>query len=144
MTDYLGLLEQCDQLYAGVCFEPEAWSDSALADWMEGIAAGGTIERDVARELRRVLRAAQKLRDFWAAPPANLPPDHGDFRTRVDIAVGLRAWRPVLAIAQHGLAAFPEPELYDEVKERFRVVSGERWMEGVSYDDWLDMPDPSA
>lgn len=142
MADHLGIVHQCDALYAGVCFEPAAWPDSALADWMEGIASGGAIDRELARELRRVVRAAQRLRDFWAEPADNLPPDHGDFRTRVDIGAGVKAWRPVLAIAQLGLDAFPAPELFAEVKERFRVVAGEAWMEGVSYDQWLDMPAP--
>ncbi len=138
MTDYLGLLAQCEALYMGVCSEPGAWPDSTLADWINGIAESGETDRETARELRRVLRSSQKLRRFWGAPPDNLPPDHGDFRTKVDIAVGAAAWRPLLALARHGLADSPDPQLFDEVKERFRVVSGERWMEGVTFDEWLE------
>lgn len=84
-----------------------------------------------------MLRAAQKLRTFWGNPPSSLPPDHGDFRTRVDIGLGVKAWRPLLAISQFGLHHSPGPDLYEDVKERFRVVFGERWMEGVGYDEWL-------
>jgi hypothetical protein len=138
VTDYLGLLAQCEDLYAGVCFEPATWPDAALADWINGVAESGEVDKETARELRRVLRSAQKLRRFWETPPASLPPDHGDFRTRVDIAVGPGAWRPLLAMARHGLAETPDSELFDEVKERFRVVAGEHWMEGVSYAEWLE------
>jgi len=138
VADYLGLLVQCEDLYAGVCFDAGDWPDSALADWISGIAESGQVDRETARELRRVMRSAQKLRRFWESSPANLPPDHGDFRTRVDIAVGAAAWRPLLALARRGLEVSPDAELYEEVKERFRVVSGERWMEGVSYEEWLE------
>ncbi len=138
MADYLGLLAQCEELYAGVCFEPDSWPDSSLADWIESIAGSAVVDKEVARELRRVLRAAQKLREFWSRPAEGRPPDYGDWRTRVDIGLGLKAWRPLLAIAQHGLATSPSEELFNEVKARFRVVAGERWMEGVAYEEWLD------
>lgn len=137
MADYVGLLAECEGLYSGVCFDPEAWPDSSLADWIEGFAQAGDVDKEVARELRRVLRAAQKLRTFWATPADERPPDYGDFRTRVDIAVGVKAWRPLLAIARHGLSQDPDPELFADVKERFRVVAGEPWMEGVDYEAWL-------
>lgn len=138
MADYLGLVGQCEDLYAGVCFEPGSWPDNSLADWIESIAHSSTVDKDVARELRRVLRAAQRLREFWAEPAAGRPPDHGDWRTRVDIGLGVKAWRPLLAIARHGLEHAPSEELFEDVKSRFRVVSGEGWMEGVSYAEWLD------
>lgn len=138
MADYLSLIGRCEDLYAGVCFEPTAWPDAALADWINGIAESGEVDRETAKALRRVLRSAQKLRKFWESPPEKLPPDHGDFRTRVDIAVGAAAWRPILAIARHGLDAAPDAQLFEQVKERFRVVTGERWMDGVSYEEWLE------
>ena len=138
VANYVGLLAQCEELYAGVCFEPDSWPDSSLADWIESIAQSGVVDKEVAKELRRVLRAAQKLREFWRQPATDRPPDHGDWRTRVDIGLGLKAWRPLLAIAQHGLTTAPSSELFGEVKALFRVVSGERWMEGVSYEEWLE------
>jgi hypothetical protein len=125
-------------LYSGVCFEPDSWPDSSLADWIESLAHSSAVDKEVARELRRVLRAAQKLREFWQEPATSRPPDHGDWRTRVDIGLGIKAWRPLLAIARHGLEVSPSEELFDEVKARFRVVVGEVWMEGVSYQEWLD------
>ncbi len=92
----------------------------------------------MAREVRRCLRAARQLRDFWLEPPSGVPSDAGDWRTRVDLALGIRAWRPLLAIAQAGLREAPSAELFAEAKARFREVHGERWMEGVSYEEWLD------
>lgn len=137
MADYPGLLAQCEELYSAVCFDAAAWTDRALADWIEGVAASSHVDKDVGRELRRIVRAAQKLRDFWLDPAAGRPPDHGDWRTRVDIGIGVRAWRPLLALARLGLSREPAAELFEDVKERFRVVSGERWMEGVAFDAWL-------
>jgi hypothetical protein len=40
-------------------------------------------------------------------------------------------------MARLGLSREPSEELFDDVKERFRVVTGERWMEDVPFDDWL-------
>lgn len=137
MRDFGGLIHSCEDLYAQVCFDPNAWPDTALADWIVGVGESGELDRETARELRRVTRAAQKLRRFWAEPPPNVPPDHGDFRTRVDIAVGVSAWRPLLAIARHGLEVAPDSALFEQGKELFRVVAGEHWMEGVSYEAWL-------
>ena len=138
MADYAGLLTQCEDLYAAVCFDAAAWPDSALADWMEGLAASSQMDKEIGREVRRIVRAAQKLRDFWLAPAAGRPPDHGDWRTRVDIGLGVKAWRPLLAMARLGLSREPDGELYEDVKERFRVVTGEHWMEGVTFEEWLD------
>lgn len=138
LADFLGLIEQCEQLYADACFDAESLPDTVLADWIEGIATSTEVEKEVARELRRVLRATQKLRDFWLAPASERPPDHGDWHTRVDIGLGIKAWRPLLEIARIGLETQPSEELYGQVKDRFRVVSGERWMEGVTYEQWRD------
>ena len=137
MADYLGLIEQCEQLYTEACFDGENLPDSALADWIDGIATSMEVDKPVARELRRVLRATQKLRDFWIAPAEGRPPDHDDWRTKVDIGLGTKAWRPLLEIARHGLDDAPSDELFEQVKDRFRVVSGERWMDGIGYEQWL-------
>lgn len=136
MADYTGLTAQCEELYAAAARDGAAWPDAALADWVEGIAASGALDREVGRELRRVVRVAQKLRDFWLDPPDGHPPDHGDWRARVDIAQGARAWRPLLAIARIGLERDPDAAVFEEVKARLRVVTGERWMEGVSFEEW--------
>ncbi len=79
---------------------------------------------------------ARRLREFWVEPPQGAPSDAGDWRTRVDVAFGARAWRPVLSIAQVGLRETPSEELFEEAKLRFREVNGAPWMDGVSYDEW--------
>ena len=95
-------------------------------------------------EIRRRLQGlpgweytAGKLRTFWSDDAAPRPDDHGDWRARVDIALGARAWRPLLDLAMHGLETSPSPELYEVVKDRFAVVTSQRWMEGISYEEWL-------
>ncbi len=62
----------------------------------------------------------------------------------MDVAYGIRAWRPLLGLARVGLEEQPDPELFEEAKRRFREVHGAPWMEGVSYEDWLDGSDDGA
>ena len=134
---FLAALAGVDALYERVVNSPEAWTDAVFEDWAEEALGGGSApSRDLARELRRCLRAARKMRDFWLDPPPGVPSDAGEWRTRVDVALGIRAWRPLLEIAQAGLRAAPSEELFEETKLRFREVHTERWMEGVSYDEW--------
>ena len=64
MADYGSLVSQCEALYEGVCFDPTSWPDSSLADWIDGIATSAHVDKDIGRELRRVLRAAPTLRGF--------------------------------------------------------------------------------
>ena len=137
--DYLPLLSRIDELYRGVVLQPEAWDDSSLSDWLDGAALGEdrALSKDLARELRRCVRSAQRMREFWSVIDSSRPADAGDWRTRVDMALGARAWRPTLAIAQLGLQENPSEDLFEEVRDRFRVVNSERWMDGVDYADWL-------
>jgi hypothetical protein len=126
-------------MYRGVVLRPGVWDDATLAEWLDGSAgdAEQVVSKDLARELRRCVRAAQRMRDFWLEDDPSRPADAGDWRTRVDMAMGPRAWRPTLAIAQLGLEENPSADLFEEVRERFRVVHSERWMEGVDYQEWL-------
>ena len=142
---YLRLLREADRLYQGVVTAPGSWSDDALEEWgVEAVTSGEPPSRDVARELRRCLRIARKLREFWLSPPEGLPSDAGDWRTRVDMALGIRAWRPLLAIAQAGLREDAGAELYEETKRRFREVHSVPWMEGVTYAEWRAGAAPQA
>ncbi len=134
MTDAVGLLRAVDGLYESVVSTPEQWGRQAFADWAEDAAAGG-LTKEEARAIRRCLRVADKLRDFWTKERAVVSAD--DWRTRVDIALGSRAWRPTLELAQAALGAAPSPELFDEVKKRFRIVNSEHWMDGIGYEEWL-------
>ena len=105
---YLAALAGVDTLYERVVNSPESWTDAMLTDWAEETLGGGSApSRDLARELRRCVRAARKMRDFWLDPPPGVPSDAGEWRTRVDVALGIRAWRPLLGIAQAGLEAAP-------------------------------------
>ena len=134
---YLALLGAVDRLYEGVVSDPDAWNEAGFEDWAgEAVAGVGRPSRPLLREVRRCLRAAMKLRDFWANPPEGVPSDAGDWRTRVDLALGIRAWRPALEIAREGLESEPDPEIFDEVARRFREVHGTEWMGGITYDAW--------
>jgi hypothetical protein len=138
-STHLGVLHAVDGLYENVVMSPGSWGDAAIADWAADVA-GGFSERpskSLQRELRRCVRVAVKLRDFWLDPPPGVPSDAGDWRTRVDVALGIRAWRPPLEIARDGLDASPTSEIYGEVARRFREVNGTEWMEGRTYDEWL-------
>lgn len=119
---------------------PGSWDDATLGEWLDGLAQDGDggYSKDTGRELRRCLRCAVRMRDFWLIDDSSRPDDLGDWRTRVDLAMGARAWRPTLALAQEGLRTSPSPELYEEVRTRFRVVNSERWMEDVSYAEWCE------
>jgi hypothetical protein len=134
--DYLGLLSRVDALYESVVTQPDHWTEDTFADWASEATAGAVAPRPAAREIRRCLRNGARLRDFWMRDEAR-PDDHGDWRSRVDVALGPRAWRPLLEIARLGLEDAPTEDLFREVQERFRLVYSDRWMEGVSFSEWL-------
>jgi hypothetical protein len=134
---HLGLVAGAEMLYERVVTSPEAWNDGAFEEWTAEILSDGPApSRDVAREIRRCVRAAVKLRGFWLAPPAGVPSDAGDWRTRVDLALGIRAWRPLLGIAQAGLAEAPSEEVFHETQRLFREVHAATWMDGVTFEVW--------
>lgn len=138
MSAYLGVLRAVEGLYESVVMNPGVWNEQAFADWAgETLADATQLPKEALREVRRCLRSAQKLQAFWAAESAAVP-DHDDWRSRVDIALGPRAWRPTLELARIGLHHDPSEELFDDVKQRFAVVNSERWMDGVDYADWIE------
>ena len=131
-----GLATAVDDLYRDVVMEPERWSEPELGEWLEAVAASGEgIDREQAKQLRRAVRIAMKLQAFWAAanPEARAEPS---WQARVDIAVGVPAWRPVLELAMSDLEANPSEERFEAVRDRFRIVHGSSWMEGTTYDAW--------
>jgi hypothetical protein len=135
---YLGAIHAIERLYESVVTNPENWNEQAFSDWAaDTLADAGQMSRDAVREIRRCLRSAQKLRRFWMDDETAVS-DHGDWRSRVDIALGARAWRPLLDLARSGLEAVPSEELFAEVKDRFAVVYSERWMEGISFEEWMN------
>jgi hypothetical protein len=133
MTAPLTVLRAVDRLYEAVVTEPDVWGPHTIADWAEELAATG-LTKEQARAVRRCLRAAERLRDFWLGDRVAVAAH--DWRTRVDVALGARAWRPALELAQAGLDGDPSPELFAEVQERFRVVHSRPWLDGVDYETW--------
>ena len=133
---YLTLLRAIESLYESVVTDPDAWGEQAFADWAnDTLGETGDVSKDARKHIRRGLRAAQKLQAFWETGATSVS-DHDDWQTKVDIALGVRAWRPLLDLAQVGLSESPDPELFEQVKERFAVVTQDRWMEGVDYEQW--------
>ena len=78
---------------------------------------------------------AQKLQGFWSTQQSTVS-DHDDWESKVDIALGPRAWRPLLDLARIGLSTAPSEELFEQVKVRFALVNSDRWMDGTSYEEW--------
>ena len=134
MTSTLRLLAAIDDMYEQVATSPAVWNDQAFQDWAAEVAGDG-LTKAQARGVRRCLVMGQKLRDFWDDPARSV--SAADWRSRVDVAYGARAWRPTLELAMSGLEREPSPELFEEVKDRFRVVNSEAWMEGIGYQEWV-------
>ncbi len=134
---YLSVLRAIEQLYESVVMNPAGWNEQAFADWAgEALGEAAELPKEAIREVRRCLRAGQKMQAFWLGERSAVS-DHDDWRSRVDIALGPRAWRPTLALARVGLEDAPDEELYEEVKARFAIVNSERWMDGVDFDQWM-------
>lgn len=132
--DYLGLIASIDRLYQQVVTDPASLGDAELAEWAEETLGPLGGDRDLARQARRALRMAQKLRDHWAERTG---PGPADWRSRVDERLGTRAWEPALAIARLGLERSPEEAIFEEVKRRVAEVRFDRWMEGVGFEEWM-------
>lgn len=133
---FLSTLRSIENLYESVVTDPESWGEQAFADWAnETLVEAAELPKDAIREVRRSFRSAQKLQAFWASS-ASAVTDHDDWRSKVDIALGPKAWRPTLDLARSGLNHSPCEEIFEEVKVRFAVVNSERWMEGIGFDEW--------
>ena len=133
---FLSALRSIEALYEAVVDDPANWGEQAFADWAsETLVDAAALPKEALREVRRALRAAQKLQVFWAGEQSAVS-DHDDWRSRVDIALGPRAWRPLLDLARVGLDTSPSEELFEQVKARFALVNTDRWMDGIGYDEW--------
>lgn len=115
--------------------EPERWGDQAFTDWAEGTAQSDVVDRDLARHLRRCLTAARRLAAFWESADRSKAPD--DWRARVDVALGPRAWRPQLELAEALLERTEDPETFERVAALFPVVTNQPFLDGIDHATWL-------
>ena len=127
-----------EDLYREAVGSPEDWTSERAAEWIQDAFPEGPPDREAARHLRRAMRTSIKLAEFWRDPDRTAPADPLDWRARIDIALGARAWRPLLDLARVGLERAPTEELFETVKELFPLVENDRWMDGVSYETWRD------
>ena len=130
----LSLLRSLDRLFEHAVTDPHRWSEEELAEAAGEMLEDPDLDRDARRIARRGLRQAIRLRRYWLDRAGGGP---ADWRMRVDEALGSRAWETGLDLARHGLAADPDPQLFDEVKQRFRSARFQEWMEGRSFEEWV-------
>ena len=130
-----GLVSAVEALYEAVVSDPDSWNDQMFVDWTDSVVSGGPVSKDEAKYVRRALRMAQKLRTFWADAPARL--DLG-WESRVDLALGPRAWRPVLELAEAQLRNTRNEEAFTDVARLFPLVNGDEFLDGMNFDDWRD------
>lgn len=128
----MSLLSEIDRLYEGCVTDPDRWHPQAIADWADAVSSGD-IDRRAARSIRRVIAVAGKLVAFWQASSA---PPSGDWRSRVDVAVGVKAWRPQLELAEYLLESHRDEETFDVVAALFPVVRNQPFLDGVTYAEW--------
>ncbi len=137
-AEALSLVASIDRLYEAVASDPGSWDEPALAMWIEDVvgARDEPPDRGAVRLLRRSVRQARKLARYWedASPPA-------DWRSAVDEALGSPGWEPTLSLARDGLDSEPTEELFELVRDRFRVVHFQTWSDGVEYEEWLAQRD---
>lgn len=132
------LLVAVDLLYESVVMEPDDWNEPRFADWVMTIGeTTGPDDREALRHVRRAVRAALKLWEFWLGDEADRYRNESNWRVRVDLALGPRAWRPTLELARLSLTEERSRESFALVRERFRLVHNQPWLEGVSYEEWI-------
>ncbi len=134
-----GLTSSVDALYEMAVFDPASIDDAELARWLEDVAffIEGRVDKVTAKALRKAARNARRLARYWGGDdrdPGRLP----DWRNGVDEVLGGAGWRPHLDLARAELAADPSPEAFDAVKHWFRAVHFTEWMDGVSFEEWVE------
>jgi hypothetical protein len=130
----VGLISSLDGIYERVLADPAGVRDADLLSWAgEAMSTlEQPVDRRIMRDVRRVVRLARRLANFWSERSAA-----EDWRSAVDEALGSRGWQPTLDLARRTLDEDPSPELFEEVQFRFAVVHFRPWNEGVSYDEYL-------
>ncbi len=135
------VLDEVDQLYELAVTSPASFNDQMIQDWSEGVAGGYEIDRLGAKYVRRCVNIAKKLAAFWSARDP-VQGDLAEWPSRVDLALGVRAWRPLLELAQHVLDMTPDELTYEKTAELFRIVNNEPFLDGMSYEAWSERCHP--
>jgi hypothetical protein len=130
-----GRVTAVEALYEAVVTDPGSWSEQMFVDWSDSVVADGPVSKDEAKYVRRAMRIAQKLLAFWIDAPVR--PDLG-WASRVDLALGPRAWRPVLELAEAQLRDSRSEEAFTDVACLFPLVNGDEFLDGMNFDDWKD------
>ncbi|MCL1601327.1 MAG: hypothetical protein M3112_07305 [Actinomycetia bacterium] len=133
------VLDDIDQLYEAAVTSPESLNDQMIQDWTEGVAGNYDIDRLGAKYVRRCVTAARRLSAFWATwdPTLERPTE---WPSRVDLALGVRAWRPQLDLAHHLLIEDRDPATYERAAHLFRVVHNQPFLDGMTFEVWLETP----
>ena len=128
----LGLLREIDELFESVTLEPDTWDEAAFVDWIEARSEDSeSLDREAVKIVKRAVRRSQRLQRYWLAKETG----PADWRMRVDEALGSAGWRPGLDLAEWGMRAHPDPELFDELGRRFRATNFRPL--SLSYEEWL-------
>lgn len=130
MSDPVAAVEA---LYEAVVTNPDRWNAQMFVDWTDTVDFNATPSKDEAKYLRRSLRAAQKLRSFWIGSQAR--PDL-EWHSMVDLAMGPKAWRPVLDLADVRLRNERSEEAFTDVARLFPLVNNEEFLDGIDFEDW--------
>lgn len=128
-----GSVAAVEVLYQAVVTDPARWNEQMFAEWADAVASDGAVSRQEAKYVRRALRVAQTLHAFWLEIEDR--PDLG-WESRVDLALGLKAWRPVLALAEIQLATSPSEGSFEDVAKLFPLVNNQEFLDGIDYDAW--------
>jgi hypothetical protein len=129
------ILDDVDRMYEMSVTDPTSLNEQAIVDWADAVAVDHEVDRVGAKYVRRCMNASRKLAAFWSArPPTRSDPD--DWQSRVDLSLGIRAWRPELELAQHLLESSPTEATYLRVAELFRLVNNEPFLDAMSFEVW--------
>lgn len=131
-----GLVDEVESLYQRVVMEPGSWVEEAFSDWVQDVGQDTPVSRDEARYVRQCVRIAQKLRTFWVGD-ARVGDESIGWLSRVDLAFGPKAWRPVLALSQIELAESGSYESFTRTADLFAVVNNAPFLGGVAYTEWI-------
>jgi hypothetical protein len=135
----LSLIPAVEDLYRRAVLCAPDVDDEELARWIDDMASTfeSRPDRQVGRAIRRAARNGGRIARYWRSGdrrPDRLP----DWRNGVDEVLGGRGWQPHLDLARRELESAPSPEAFQAVKRWFRAVHFTPWMEGVSFEQWLE------